>query len=100
VANTNYPADHLLWWQIVAHGVAFCAAFAIGAIIFYPYYPIFREETDTAGEAFGAFLTCCVIIGGMGPMITLMFFWMLRLATRRRSAASFSRQHRIGSQVQ
>jgi len=29
-------------------------------MLIYPSYPRFVAQTDTAGEAFGAFLTCCV----------------------------------------
>jgi hypothetical protein len=47
---------------------AFFAAAAIGAMLLYPLCPRFEAQTDTAGEAFGAFLTCCVIAGGIGPL--------------------------------
>ena len=86
--------DHVDWRHLIAHGVAFCAASAIAAIIFYPYYPRFQHQPDTASEAFWAFLTLCVIFGGMGPLITLLFFALQRLARRRRSAVATSRQRR------
>jgi hypothetical protein len=54
------------------HGVAFCAAMGIAAIILFPYYPQIQDRTDTAGDAFGAFLTFCVIFGGLGPLVTLV----------------------------
>jgi hypothetical protein len=69
-------------WHLLAHAAAFCAAAAIGAIFIYPSYPRFQAQTDTAGEAFGAFLTCCVIAGGVGPLVTLCFFGLFGLRTR------------------
>ena len=73
------------WWHLLVHAVAFCLAAAVGAILVYPSYPRFRAQTDTAGEAFGAFLTCCVIAGGIGPFFTLCLFALLRLCARARS---------------
>jgi hypothetical protein len=58
------------------------AAAAIGAILIYPSYPRFQAQTDTAGEAFGAFLTCCTIAGGIGPLLTLCLFGLFRLRGR------------------
>jgi hypothetical protein len=84
--------DHVNWWHLIAHGIAFCAASIIAAIIFYPYYPKIRYQTDSASEAFGAFLTLCVIFGGFGPLITLLFFAIQRLAKKRRTAARVSRE--------
>jgi len=40
-----------------------------------------------ASDAIGAFLTCVVIAGGVGPAFTLLFFWlhgMLRLGASGR----------------
>jgi hypothetical protein len=70
----------------IAHGVAFCAAMGIAAIILFPYYPKIQDRTDTASDAFGAFLTLCVIFGGLGPLVTLGLFAAQRLV-RRRSAS-------------
>jgi hypothetical protein len=53
----------------MAHTVAFCAATAAAAVVFYPYYAKLQDRTDNAGEAFGAFLTLCVIFGGLGPLV-------------------------------
>jgi hypothetical protein len=71
------------WWHLLVHAVAFCVAAAVGAILVYPSYPRFRAQTDTAGEAFGALLTCCVI-AGIGPLITLCLFGLFRLWARAR----------------
>jgi hypothetical protein len=57
------------WWHLLAHAAAFCVAAIIGTILLYPLYPRFEAQTDTASEAFGAFLTCCVIAGGVGPLV-------------------------------
>jgi hypothetical protein len=35
-------------------------------------------QTDTRSEAFGAYLTCIVIIAGMGPGLTLCVSWLLQ----------------------
>jgi hypothetical protein len=78
--------DHVQWWHLIAHGVAFCAAMGIAAIILFPYYPKIQDRTDTASDAFGAFLTLCVIFGGLGPLVTLGLFAAQRLV-RRRSAS-------------
>ena len=73
--------------QIATHGVAFCIAAGVGAFLVYPLYPVFEAQTETANEAFGAFLTCVVTIGGIGPAITLVVFWLLGLVRRIRSGA-------------
>jgi hypothetical protein len=78
--------DHVHWWHLIAHGIAFCAAMGVAAIILLPYYPKIQDRTDTAGDAFGAFLTLCVIFGGLGPLVTLALFAAQRLV-RRRSAS-------------
>jgi hypothetical protein len=70
--------EQINWWRVLAHVAAFCAAAAIGGFLVYPSYPRFQEETETAGEAFGAFLTCCVIVGGFGPMTLLGLFGATR----------------------
>ena len=67
---------------MLAHAVAFCVAAAIGGILVYPSYPRFQAQTDTAGEAFGAFLTCVVIAGGFGPMTLLCLSGAYRLGMR------------------
>ena len=57
----------------IAHGIAFCAASAGAAIVFYPYYPKILDQTDSASEAFGAFLTLCVILGVSVPLLHCCF---------------------------
>ena len=77
--------DHVRWWHLTVHGIAFCAAMGVAAIIFLPYYRHYRkiqDRTGTAGDAFGAFLTLCVIFGGLGPLVTLAFFAGQRLVRR------------------
>jgi hypothetical protein len=70
------------WCELITHGIAFCAGVAIAAIVFLPYYPEFEERTASASEAFGAFLTFCVIFAGLGPLATLLFFAALRWIKR------------------
>jgi hypothetical protein len=60
--------------ELVVHGIAFCAATGIGAIILYRYYWFVEWNTDNPSAARDAFLTCIVIAGGVGPAITLLFF--------------------------
>jgi len=47
-------------------------------------YPQFELRTDTPGEAFGAFLTCVVIAGGIGPAFVLIVLWLGQLGRRGR----------------
>ncbi|MGA7265295.1 MAG: hypothetical protein WA709_08840 [Stellaceae bacterium] len=82
--------EHVKWWHLIAHGIAFFAATAIAAIVFHPYYPKFGDQTESASEAFWAFLTFCIIFGGIGPLITLLFFALQRLFGKHRSAVSVS----------
>jgi hypothetical protein len=85
--------QEVYWWHMLAHAIAFCAAAGIGAIFLYPSYPRFEAQTDTASEAFGAYLTCIVIAGGIGPLVTLCLFGLYGLGARarrsRRRTASF-----------
>src|SRR5689334_15861189 len=80
--DASHSGEQINWWRVLAHVVAFCAAAAIGGFLVYPSYPRFQAETETAGEAFGAFLTCCVIAGGFGPMALLCLSGAYRLAMR------------------
>jgi glycerol uptake facilitator-like aquaporin len=79
---TSHSGEQINWWRVLAHVVAFCAAAAIGGFLVYPSYPQFQAETETAGEAFSAFLTCCVIAGGFGPMALLCLSGAYRLVMR------------------
>ena len=88
VDGSAAAGEQIDWWRVLAHVVAFCAAATIGGFLVYPSYPRFQAETDTAGEAFGAFLTCCVIAGGFGPMTLLGLFGATRLAMRVRQSAA------------
>jgi ABC-type Fe3+ transport system permease subunit len=91
--DRSLSGDHVNWWHLLAHAIAFCTAAAIGAILLYPSYPEFQSRTATSSEAFGAFLTCIVIAGGFGPMVTLSLFALYGLVARaqraRRRTASF-----------
>ena len=81
---SSRSSERIKWWHLLAHVVAFCVAAAIGGILVYPSYPRFQAQTDTAGEAFGAFLTCCVIAGRIGPLVTLCLFGLFGLCVRAR----------------
>jgi hypothetical protein len=82
--QNSQSGEQVNWWLVLAHVVAFCVVAAIGGLLVYPSYPRFQAETETAGEAFGAFLTCCVIAGGFGPMALLGLSGAYRLAVRMR----------------
>jgi hypothetical protein len=86
--SASHQNEHVTWWHLIAHATAFGAATAIAALFLYPYYPKIQDRTDSADGAFGAFLTLCVIFGGLGPLVTLWFFAVQRWVTRHRSAAS------------
>ncbi len=86
--------EHVYWWHIMAHAIAFCAAAAIGGILLYPSYPEFQSRTETSSEAFSAFLTCIVIAGGIGPLVTLCFFGLHELVARARRLPTYSDQLR------
>ena len=66
--------------ELWIHGLAFGIAAIIGAILVHPLLPVFeaQAQTDTRSEALGAYLTCIVIIAGVGPGLTLCVFWPLR----------------------
>ena len=53
--------------ELWIHGLAFAIAAIIGAILVHPLLPVFEAQTDTRSEALGAYLTCIVIIAGIGP---------------------------------
>jgi len=67
---------HIHVWELVAHGVAFCIAAGIGATVLYHYYWFLEAHTEDASEARNAFLTSIVVIGGIGPALTGLFFWL------------------------
>jgi hypothetical protein len=64
--------------ELWIHRLAFAVAAIIGAILVHPLLPKFEAKTDTQSEALGAYLTCIVIIAGIGPGVTLCLFWLLR----------------------
>jgi hypothetical protein len=37
--DRSLSGDHVNWWHLLAHAIAFCTAAAIGAILLYPSYP-------------------------------------------------------------
>ena len=63
--------------ELWIHGLALGIASAIGAILVHPLLPAFEAQTETHSEALGAYLTCIVIIAGIGPGLTLCLVWLL-----------------------
>lgn len=92
--DRSLSGDHVYWWHMLAHAIAFCAAAAIGAILLYPSYPEFQSRTETSSEAFSAFLTCIVIAGGIGPLVMLCFFGLYGLVARVRRSPGYTDQLR------
>jgi hypothetical protein len=92
--NSSCFSERINGWHLLAHAVAFCVAAAIGGILVYPSYPRFEAQTDTAGEAFGAFITCCVIAGGFGPALVLIVLWLRQLVDRASLARPKTGSHR------
>ena len=70
--------------ELILHGIAFCVAAAIGAVILARFYAIFEHDTNSAGEAREAYLMCVVIAGGVGPATKLTGYWLLRAIRRRK----------------
>jgi hypothetical protein len=68
-------SEHHAIRELAIHGVMFCVAAGIGAIILYQYYWVFERYTGSPGEARDAFLTCIVIAGPTGTAMTLLFSW-------------------------
>ncbi len=71
--------------ELVVHGVAFCVAAGVGAIILFHYYGFLERYTGSPSEARDAFLTCTALAGGIGPAITLLFFWLHKMIRPSRS---------------
>ena len=62
--------------EIIVHGVAFLIAALAGAIILWRVYWFFEWNTDSLSAAREAFLASVVVCGGVGPGITMAFFWL------------------------
>jgi hypothetical protein len=69
-------SEHHVIRELVVHGVALCVAAGIAAIILYRYYWFFVANTESASIAFEAYLASCFVMGGVGPVITWVFFWL------------------------
>ncbi|MGC2202833.1 MAG: hypothetical protein WA633_22185 [Stellaceae bacterium] len=49
--NEDHPRadDHVNWPELIAHGIAFCAATVIAAIVLFPDFPKIQYHTNTHG---------------------------------------------------
>jgi hypothetical protein len=65
--------------ELAIHGVAFCVAAGIAAIILYRNYGFLEAHTEDANQARSAFLTCIIVAGGIGPATTMLVFWLLKI---------------------
>jgi len=77
--NSHRTSDHHVIRELLIHVVAISLAAAIGAVILWRYYSFFEWNTDDAGGARDAFLASVVVVGGVGPAITMLFFWLRRM---------------------
>ena len=73
--------------ELVAHGIAFCVAAGVAAVVLYRHYGFLEAYTGDASEARNAFLTCIIVAGGIGPAVTLSAFWVLRMTRQGRDRA-------------
>jgi hypothetical protein len=64
--------------ELAVHGLAFCVAAVIGAIVLHRFYGILERETDSARDALQVYLAWVFIAGGFGPAVTLTLFWLTR----------------------
>src|SRR5262245_59584822 len=62
--------------ELWIHGLAFGSSDHRGNACS-PVTPVFEAQTDTRSEALGTYLTCIVMIAGVGPGLTLCVFWLL-----------------------
>jgi hypothetical protein len=72
-------SDHHAIRELLIHAVAFLLAAAVGAVILWHYYWFLEWNTDDAAGAHDAFLASVGIVGGFGPVITMLFFWLRRM---------------------
>ena len=72
-------SDHHVIGELLIHTTAFFSAAAIGAVILWHYYWFFEWNTDDASGARDAFLASVVVVGGLGPAITMLFLWLRKI---------------------
>ena len=65
--------------ELAVHGIAFCIAAGLAALVLYRNYGFLEAHTEDASQARSAFLTCIIVAGGIGPAITLLGFWLYRM---------------------
>jgi hypothetical protein len=68
--------DHHVIRELLVHGAAFFVAAIAGAVILWRFYWFFQWNTDSPSAAREAFLASVIVVGGVGPGITLAFFWL------------------------
>jgi hypothetical protein len=81
-ARRNEREDHRLSLALLG---AYAAALILFAILLYPHFDFFEHETDTHAEAVDFFITACVILAGVVPLLVLPFILIARMASRRRA---------------
>jgi hypothetical protein len=75
-------SDHHVIRELLVHGIAFFLAAIVGAVVLSRVYWFFEWNTDSPSGARQAFLASVVVIGGVGPGITMGLLW-LRSRMRR-----------------
>jgi uncharacterized membrane protein len=83
MSDTQRP-DHHVIRELLIHGVAYCLAAAVGAVILWRFYWFFEWNTETPGSARSAYLSSVVVVGGIGPGVTMMLLWLRGLISRPR----------------
>jgi hypothetical protein len=69
-------SDHHIIRELVAHGIAFFLMAILGAMILWRFYWFFEGNTETPAAAREAFLASVVVVGGVGPAITMGLYWL------------------------
>jgi hypothetical protein len=77
-------SEHHVIRELIVHGVALCVATGIAAIVLYRYYWFFVANTESASGAFEAYLGSCFVVGGVGPAVTWLLYWLLGKSHSRR----------------
>jgi hypothetical protein len=72
----DQASDHHVLRELLVHGGAFLLAAIAGAVILRRFYWFFEWNTDSPSIAREAFLASVVVIGGIGPAITMVLFWL------------------------
>jgi len=74
--SPDRASDHHIIRELLVHGVAFVVAATLSAIVLRHFYWFFEGNTDDPSGAREAFLASVIVVGGLGPAVTMLFFWL------------------------